>query len=563
MEIPESYESETCKVNHGEQGVYSGCSKFLYSSRLDCSLSLAEACKILVQSDAFAFALDNKGQVYFKDNACVRVQALTIKSNIQGTGMTISGHQNFLNNQDKDSVSYSFLKALNLLLSERKLFNGMFGYPSDSARVYLRPMAIQAEGDEEYELLLPHLKISSGGVITIVLEGVFGFEDLTSGEVVFEEVNKSLRNLESVLCDKALHKASVECQISQMSFSERMAQKETFIKMMDSSLESPTTIDFLEEELALYELVHTDQITLTDVARNVLSMVARSLASRKVKSEVNWRDVRKSDPPVGRYWYGKPLIGILGHTGQKGGAEENWSAHKSFVNSVMVRAGLSGASYEQSIQLKDLRCFNDFNHFYSEPVSLILSSSQVSSFIDRSDGYTFDNLISDAQILNEVAHYMIVFYAYASSALDDCIKSTDVTRIELQVLSFEESLYSLYKYGEIADYIEEVKQGTHLSMMSKIFHKKVEAIKKSIELDQKIASEAFTRRVTVIFGIIASAALSPELMQPLVKLAGFSLGEQWSKVIGLVAAMAAVTALLIVTHYGLKLIRGLVRFLRG
>lgn len=70
-------------------------------------------------------------------------------------------------------------------------------------------------------------------------------------------------------------------------------------------------------------------------------------------------------------------------------------------------------------------------------------------------------------------------------------------------------------------------------------------------------------RCPCFFGIIESAALSPELVQPLVKLVGFSLDEQWSKVIGLVAAMAAVTAFLVVTHYGLKLVGRLVKFLRG
>lgn len=544
------------------QQVYSGQSTYLYTSRLDCSINLSRICKILLRSDAFAFALDNKGAVFFKDQGCVKRQPLGITSDVQGMGMTVYGHKAFLEAHDRDSVRCSFIDALGLMLSERKLFNGAFGYPAESVRVYLRPLAIQAEGDEEYEFFIPHVKISSDGLISIALDGVLGFAELTSDEVVFEEVNKSLRNLKSVLCVEALHLASTECQISRLSVLERNAQKKTFLNMMETSLEQPYPIRFLNEDLTLYEVLHASQLTTTDVARNILCLVARSICLGKVKSHVNWYALRDFDPPVGRHWYGKPIVGILSHSEQKDGAEENWSAHCLFVNSVMVRADLSGGSYRQSIQLSDLRCFDDFNSFYSEPVSLVLSSSQVLNFIDSAESYTFDNLMSDVQVLNEVAHFMILSYAYASSALDGCKKSTEVTRVELKVLEFEESLYSLYKYGEVAGYIEEIQKGAHLSMVNRMFHKKVEAVKKSLELDEKIASESFTKRITIIFGIIASAALSPELVQPVAKLSGVSFDDQWTKILGLAAAMAAVAGLLVVTHFGFKAARWLLRINR-
>lgn len=562
MEPAEVHEPESDGGDGIEETVYSGKSSYLYSSKLDCSSNLAEICKILVRSDAFSFALDNRGTIFFKDQGRIKAKDLNIKSDIQGMGMTVDGHKAFMHANGQDSVRYSFMQALSLLLSERKLFNGMFGFPSESVRIYLRPIAIQAEAVEGYDLFIPHLKISSDGFISVTLDVVFGFEELTSDKVVFGEVNKSLANLNSVLCVKSLHAALTECQISQLSFGERKAQKKEFRSMIDSSLNSPCSMDFLDENLTLYELVHTDQFTLTDLARHILSVVARSIFSGSVKSKVNWFHVRKFDPPVCRYWYGKPLIGVLTHTDQKEAAEENWSAHEGFVNSVMIRADLSGGSFGQPTQLSDLRCFDDFNSFYSEPVSLILSSLKVSRFIDESESYTFDNLTSDIQILNEVAHMMLIFYAYASSALDGCKKSTEVTRVELQVLRFEESLYSLYKYGEVAGYIEEIQQGAHLSMLNKMFHKKVETVKKSLELDEKMASESFTRRITIIFGVIASAALSPELVQPVAKLAGISFDDQWTKILGLIAAMTAVAGLLVITHFGFKAAEWLLRLIR-
>lgn len=562
MGSPEIHVAE-CDSDFSEENSYSGQSTYLYSSRLDCSSNLAEICKILVRSDAFTFALDNKGVIIFEEQGRIKTQGLDIQTTVQGMGMTVKGHEAFMAAKGQDSVRYAFIKALSLLLSERKLFNGAFGFPAESVRIFLRPLAIQAEGVEGYELFLPHVKISSDGLISIALDGVLGFDELTLDEVVHEEVNKSLRNLSSVLCVKALHQASTECQIAQLSFLERRAQRGAFEEMTNASMKLPFSIDFLSEELNLYELMHTDQLTLTDVARNLLSVVARSVAVGKVRSRVSWSKVRKFDPPVCKFWYGKPLVSILSHTAQKEAAEENWTAHKVFVSSVMVRADLSGGSYGQSIQLKDLRCFDDFNSFYSEPVSLIFSSLKVSKFIDSNEGYAFDNLISDVQVLNEVAHLMVVFYAYASSALDGCKKSTEVTRVELQVLGFEESLYSLYKYGEVADYIEEIRRGAHLTMVSRMFHKKVEAVKKSLELDEKIASESFTRRITIIFGIIASAALSPELIQPVAKLAGISFDDQWTKIVGLAVAMTAVVGVLVITHFGFKAVQWLLRLIKN
>ena len=203
MEPAEVHETESDGRDDIEEHVYSGRSSYLYSSKLDCSSNLAEICKILLRSDAFSFALDNRGAIFFEDQRRIKAQDLNIKSDTQGMGMTVDGHEAFVHANGQDSVRCSFIQTLSLLLSERKLFNGMFGFPAESVRVYLRPIAIQAEGVEGYDLFIPHVKISSDGFISVTLDAVFGFEELTADEVVFGEVNKSLGNLNSVLCVKS------------------------------------------------------------------------------------------------------------------------------------------------------------------------------------------------------------------------------------------------------------------------------------------------------------------------------------------------------------------------
>ena len=89
-----------------------------------------------------------------------------------------------------------------------------------------------------------------------------------------------------------------------------------------------------------------------------------------------------------------------------------------------------------------------------------------------------------------------------------------------------------------------------MTTVCKLLHKKIETVRKALELDDKVMSESYTRRITIIFGIIASATLSPELMQPLAKLYGITFAnDQVDKLVGIGASVVAVIGFLILTHY--------------
>uniref|UniRef100_UPI0019D21E75 hypothetical protein n=1 Tax=Pseudomonas viridiflava TaxID=33069 RepID=UPI0019D21E75 len=88
----------------------------------------------------------------------------------------------------------------------------------------------------------------------------------------------------------------------------------------------------------------------------------------------------------------------------------------------------------------------------------------------------------------------------------------------------------------------------------KLLHKKVETVRKALELDDKIKSESYTRRVAIIFGIIASATLSPELMQPAAKY--FKISSEngdLAKIYGMGTPVIVVAGLLILSYYAFKL----------
>ena len=324
-------------------------------------------------------------------------------------------------------------------------------------------------------------------------------------------------------------------------------------------------VGFMERlRLTVYELVHTDQLTLTDIARNLLSVVARTIALGAVQTRIKWYGSQYKDDSIGQHWRGKPIIYISSHTNQKWSSSENWSNHKQLVNSVMARTFLSDKIIHTDLNHKDMRNFDDYNNFYSEPVSLMLASSQVEEFIEQYESYTFDNLTSDIQVLNEASHFIQTYYSYASLGLDKCKTAIDVARLELDILGFEETLLSAHKYGEIAKYIEEVQKGDHLTTIYKLLRKKIETVRKALELDDKIKSESFTRRITIIFGIIASATLSPELMQPLAKYMNITTDNgDLAKIYGIGASLIVVIGLLTLSHYTFRLKDLVIKILNG
>jgi hypothetical protein len=478
--------------------------------------------------------------------------------------MTVSGHDDFLNANPGLSNAYGFRVALDLILADKRLFNTAFGFPTDSARIFMRPIAIQCEGDETHELIIPYLRVYTGGIISISLPTIAGFQDATTEDVVFCEANKSRRNLTSVLCEKELHLACTETQISQMSRREKMIQREAFEPMIAEALNSPGELEVGDELLTVYELLNTNQFTLADIARNLLSVVARTIALGAVQTRIRWYGGQYIDDSIGQHWRGKPIIYVSSHTNQKRSAAENWETHKQLVNSIMVRSFLSENITHPDLNHKDMRNFDDFNNFYSEPISLLLASSQVEAFIEQQETFTFNNIVSDIQVLNEASHFIQTYYSYASLGLDKCKTATHVARLELNILEFEETLLSAHKYGEIAKYIEEVLKGDHLTSIYKLLHKKIETVRKALELDDKIKSESYTRRITIIFGIIASATLSPELMQPLAKYLDMAPeNKELAKLYGIVASVIVVLTLLALSKFFFKLKDWIFKTLNG
>ncbi|MEE4078625.1 hypothetical protein V2I49_25060 [Pseudomonas viridiflava] len=534
--------------NNGKQNTYTGTTTFIYTSKYIGDIDLEKTCEVLGKSNAFGFAMTNQGKIYYKNNGKLKSDKIYLDATITGEGMTVKGHDTFMKANEGTSSIYAFSIAINAFLSEQKLFNSPYGFPNESAKAFMGPIAIKYDSMSNYELVMPYFKIYKCGTICLSLKNADEFENLTTREVI-QQTNKSRIHIESLLCGRELYLACVETMLSQTPKAERLCQRDSYTSALDSALAAPKNITFLDDQITAYELVQTDKFTLTDLARNLLSLVARAVSFGAVQTRIRWHANQYINEPIGQHWRGKPIINIRTHSKQLPSSAMNWSNHKQLVNSILARTPLPEDYAQHIFEPNDMRQLDDYNNFYSESVSLLLSSSQVTSFIENNDSYSFDNLTSDIQCLNEAAHYILTFYSYASLELDKCKTAIDVARTEMKIMEFEESLLSAQKFGEVAKYIEEIQKGDQLKFICKTLHKKIETTSKAFELDEKIASESFNRSISIIFGVMASAILSPELMQPLAKyISVASADENINKLMGIIASTLMIASVVALTH---------------
>ena len=231
-------------------------------------------------------------------------------------------------------------------------------------------------------------------------------------------------------------------------------------------------------------------------------------------------------------------------------ASENWSTHKYFVDSVMSRVIQNSPNPEQLRKINDIRSLNDYNHFYSDAISLVLMSKDASNNLTIQDSYTFENVISDALTLNEIGEYIKIYYCYAEQRIERCRNTIEIVQEELSLITFESSLMSTQKYGEIAAFIQCVKCGDFVMNSIKNVERKLEGVRKSLELNEKISSEIDSKRITIFFGVLASASLSPEIVQPALQAMNLAPKESGTlKIIGFLISIVFVCFCLPLTKF--------------
>lgn len=529
---------------------YSGENAYIYSSRILNFKGISSVSKLLTSSNIFLMSLDSHNVLSYRNGGKLAQKKLDVQMALNEQGMKISNHMEFIESNTSQIYRYAFMIALNLFLSEKRLFNTSYGFPLPKIRLFMHPVSITTETCDNSELYLPIVSIYDDGTIQLSFKSVTGFHYLSDKSLIRNIINKSQLNVTSFLCCKDLLLASIAHELSKETLPTKFINRFVFNQIMESSIKEPHQIEFCEEKLNLFELIKTNPITITDIARNLLSLLASSIVQGNTTLAFKWFQHSVQDKYLGYYWCAKPVIFIDTHSRQMNMASENWSTHKYFVDSVMSRVIQNSPNPEQLRKINDIRSLNDYNHFYSDAISLVLMSKDASNNLTIQDSYTFENVISDALTLNEIGEYIKIYYCYAEQRIEQCRNTIEIVQEELSLITFESSLMSTQKYGEIAAFIQCVKCGDFVMNSIKNVERKLEGVRKSLELNEKISSEIDSKRITIFFGVLASASLSPEIVQPALQAMNWAPKESGTlKIIGFLISIVFVCLCLPFTKF--------------
>lgn len=500
-------------------GGYSGVASYIYSARINCGFDLEQVFERLMTSEVFAFALNSDNRLLYKcgENLC----ADQLKMQQGKEYLEISGHEKFISCTLSKMTRGIFASALLQVSSRIRLYGLNLDFPERNVKLYLKPLYVKMDFSAEYISLLPVVTIYSSGVACISFTQDNEFDGLTAKEVVCQVADLKCE-VESAMCDRSLFLAVSDFNMARFPFFSRFSKRKVYSQFLESMREDNRAFEFFGEKVDFVELCHSGNVVLGVLADSILSVVVKAISVGRIPEGINWFSKQYNRQVIPKSNFHKTVVCIRHHADQKRGAAENYKSQRRFVTSVM-----SGFFYPEGVLCPDtnyidVRMLDDFNHFYGESSTLVLSSSSVGVDANIEGGFSFEQLCLDSQELNVVAQYALTYYASILQELNVCKTSIRVAELEFEVIAFEESFSALDKSGEILNFLSVVKSGKGVGSSASLVSKKIEVIRKGLELDEKISYESDSKVMTVVFGLVASATLSPELMQPAAELLGLN-----------------------------------------
>lgn len=501
--------------------IISGEVWYTYTSKLSKQFNLTEAAKKLINSDAFVFASRDNGELYYKSNNKIETRKLSYKLNTTGTGMTVTGHSDFVDSKQSDYTLLSFWKDIALKLSRFRLFSDGFGFPEDFIRAFMKPIFIRIGADDEYREFIPYVNIYSSGLIQTTLIPMNESDGESLYPFITHSVNLAMRGITSVLATKAYTKEVLRIDYD-CSGTLKKLREIKYLLMLDNNMEFfKKEHDAGIEKLTVYEHVLGPSILLSDICLNIMDVCGNILTRHRTTTPEYW--FQKATRPVFRdgTWRGKPCVYIQEHTNQKNLSNENIEHHKTLVQSVMSRCFLKEGSDASTKPLIDLRLLNDYSHFHSFGASLTIASDSALEALKTLQPFTFDNIIADCQVKNEIAEYINSSYEAFIDSIGHCNSNSTLSKLSLELILFEERMIrSSSNSGEIAHFISTLKNEDTVKNNLSILNGKITSTDKLLDLTDRISKDKLNKTLTILFGVIASATLSPELIQPAVKSLG-------------------------------------------
>ncbi|MHA6638337.1 hypothetical protein ACP6JA_06760 [Stutzerimonas frequens] len=524
-----------------EVQTYSGQIWHTFSSSLGRAIDLDVACKRLVKSKLFSVALVSNGELYYISKDKLLKNKLQIDLSLGRTGLTVNGYARFIDGEQNLFTLLSFRRALSLLLSQRKAFNFEFGFPCNAAWVFMEPMLISAGQNDRHEVIIPYLTIHSDGTFQITFAPLIGFEDEQAGHIIKNYVNRAHQNIDSVLVSPEFASDAYHEYVSGIPWWRRIAHRAELKELCRKMTSEAESVELDKEiSITVTELLHTDKMSLSDVARNIMDRSASiSLGSNKFPRKTQ---SKLGDSLFKSAWLGKPILYIESCNGQAASLADAISENETFIRSVLHR--VEGAKW--NADLTDHRAFNDYAHFYSPGVTLVFYSAAVSDFLNEQvdSSFDLDNIVCDAQILNEAAQYISMFYHQKLFEVEGLNDAVGVARVKLEVAVFEDRLISSSRQsGEVFNFIDSVLKEPMMESSRQALSNKINTFERAFELSEKSLSDARNRRLSSLFGIIASAALAPVLVSPALNYFGVLEGysQEAASMIGVAVSILVVT----------------------
>ncbi|UDI91171.1 hypothetical protein [Pseudomonas sp. IAC-BECa141] len=290
---------------------------YTYTSKLFKQFDLTEAAKKLINSDAFAFASRDNGELYYKSNNRVETRQLSYKLNATGTGMTVTGHSDFVDSKQNNYTLLSFWKDIALKLSRLRLFSEGFGFPEDFIRAFMNPIFIRIGTDEEYREFIPYVNLYSSGLIQTTLIPMNESDGESLYPFITDSVNLAMRGITSVLATKAYTKELLRIDYD-CSGTFKKLREIKHLMTLDKNLELfRKEHEAGIEKLTVYEHVLGPSILLSDICLSIMDVCGNILSRPRTATPEYW--LQKAIRPVLRNgtWRGKPCVYIQEHTNQK------------------------------------------------------------------------------------------------------------------------------------------------------------------------------------------------------------------------------------------------------
>lgn len=480
----------------------------------------------LIKTGVFLSILTPNNTFYYLKNGKPKKTKLLITLKNNNNAISLMGHDSIIEEGVCTFTKVSLISAINIRLSQSKIFYSNDDFLSNGLICDLKPIIIE-ELDESV-LLIPSLRLFENGFSHVTFVDTNEYNEELN-EFIINRVNLPLRFIGSITTSIDYISFSYSIDYSKFDILRRLLlkiEKKNEYKELHQSSE-PLSIDGHSASGLYIDYAKKLNIShnLSDLARYIVAIVYCSNKRQTIREFIKGRDLTEFFGG----WQGKPNIYIFEHDNQKIKSLENHRGNKKLISSLLAKSHqFYNNRKTKENEYRDYRAFDDFNYFSEQTASLTLLSKEATSEESFIETYTEENLIIDNQIKSDFRGLISFFYESKIEEIKKETKHEGLTKIQEDIIYFEEELrLSSKKYGEIQDYAMSIFKSPDIEQAKNNVNTLLKARIQVIKLNDASVSERNNRFLTIAFGLIASTSLSPIIVKPIFETLGLTKLGWW------------------------------------